>query len=109
MAAMRRTCAVSVANCVRDGTGCLHHCTLGPVKSGSALRRGLSVWLELAESVDTLSAYPLALEQGVAITPGPLFSVSGRFRNCLRIRFVHPWDTRRVEALSRLPGLLLEG
>lgn len=74
----------------------------------STAQGGLSVWLELAESVDTLRAYPLALEQGVVITPGPLFSVSGQFRNCLRISFAHPWDTRRVEALSRLPGLLLE-
>ncbi|MFC6672750.1 hypothetical protein [Marinobacterium aestuariivivens] len=41
------------------------------------------------------------------ITPGPLFSVSGQFRNCLRISYAHPWDARRVEALGRLPELLL--
>nr|WP_067294406.1 PLP-dependent aminotransferase family protein [Marinobacterium profundum] len=68
---------------------------------------GLAVWLELPESVNTLSTYPLALAQGVVITPGPLFSVSGQFRNCLRISFAHPWDTRRSEALGRLPELLL--
>ncbi len=68
---------------------------------------GLAVWLELPESIDTLSAYPAALQQGVVITPGPLFSVSGQFRNCLRISYAHPWDERRIEALSRLPELLL--
>nr|WP_256557946.1 PLP-dependent aminotransferase family protein [Marinobacterium sedimentorum] len=68
---------------------------------------GLAIWLELPESIDTLAAYPAALQQGVVITPGPLFSVSGQFRNCLRISYAHPWDGRRIEALSRLPELLL--
>ncbi|WP_255854204.1 aminotransferase-like domain-containing protein [Marinobacterium rhizophilum] len=68
---------------------------------------GLAVWLELPEPADTLGAYPRALEQGLVITPGPLFSVSGQFRNCLRISFAHPWDGRRIEALNRLPELLL--
>lgn len=68
---------------------------------------GLAVWLELPEHVDSLRAYTTALQQGVVITPGPLFSVSGRFRNCLRISFAHPWDEHRSAALARLPALLL--
>ncbi len=73
----------------------------------SAPQGGLAVWLELPQSVDTLNAYPVVLGQGVVITPGPLFSVSGQFRNCLRISFAHPWDARRIEALNRLVVLLL--
>ena len=68
---------------------------------------GLCVWVELADQVDTLSAYSQVLQQGVVITPGPLFSVSGQFKNCLRISFSHPWDGRRMEALKRLPELLI--
>ncbi|BBB27443.1 aminotransferase-like domain-containing protein [Amphritea japonica] len=68
---------------------------------------GLCVWVELDDQVDTLSAYSQVLQQGVVITPGPLFSVSGQFKNCLRISFSHPWDERRVTALKRLPGLLV--
>lgn len=74
----------------------------------SAPRGGLSVWVELPPGVDTLAAYPEGLKQGVVITPGPLFSASGQFKNCLRISFAHPWDEARTEALNRLPGLLLD-
>ncbi|SIP94821.1 transcriptional regulator, GntR family [Marinobacterium stanieri] len=70
---------------------------------------GLAVWVELPEGVDTLASYPKALEQGVVITPGPLFSVSGQFSNCLRLSFAHPWDERRTRALNQLPELLLRG
>lgn len=68
---------------------------------------GLSVWVELPESVDTLGAYTKALEHNVVITPGPLFSVSGQFQNYLRISFEHPWNPKRVNALNRLPEILL--
>lgn len=67
---------------------------------------GLAVWVELPGAVDTLAVYPEALEQGVVITPGPLFSASGQFKNCLRISFAHPWDGARVAALDLLPKLL---
>ncbi|WP_051686872.1 PLP-dependent aminotransferase family protein [Microbulbifer sp. HZ11] len=66
---------------------------------------GLAAWVELPEQVDTLAAYPLALEQGVVITPGPLFSASGQFGNCLRISFAHPWHPARREALALLPRI----
>lgn len=68
---------------------------------------GLSVWVELPEHVDTLAAYPRGLEEGVVITPGPLFSVSGQFGHCLRISYAHPWTADRARALGRLPALLL--
>jgi len=67
---------------------------------------GLAVWLELPEKVDTLAAYRQALNAGVVITPGPLFSASGEYANCLRISFSHPWSERRVRALNQLPELL---
>lgn len=67
---------------------------------------GLAVWVELAEHIDTLKLYPQALQQGVVITPGPLFSVSGQFTHCLRISFAHPWDERRLKALKQLGEML---
>ena len=69
---------------------------------------GLAVWVELPDGVDTLKAYPEALDRGVVITPGPLFSVSGQFRNCMRLSFSHPWDKSRVEALNILSAVLLQ-
>lgn len=67
---------------------------------------GLAVWAELPETVNTLDVYSRALERGVVITPGPLFSASGQFRNCLRISFAHRWNDARIEALDALPSLL---
>lgn len=67
---------------------------------------GLAVWVELPQQVDTLTMYPRALEEGVVMTPGPLFSVSGQFTHCLRVSFAHPWTPLRADALARLAGLL---
>jgi DNA-binding transcriptional MocR family regulator len=67
---------------------------------------GLSVWVELPEQVDTLDSYSRALAQGIVLTPGPLFSVSGQFRHCLRLSFAHPWNGRRLDALDALPEVL---
>lgn len=68
---------------------------------------GLALWVELQEEVDTLRLYGRAIEEGIVITPGSLFSVSGKFSNCLRISFAHPWNDARVAALKRLPALML--
>ena len=70
---------------------------------------GLAVWVELPYSINTLRLYPQALKQGVVITPGPLFSISGQFQNCLRISFAHPWTSPREQALSCLQRLLTTG
>ena len=69
---------------------------------------GLAVWVELPDGVDSLSAYPEGLKQGIVLTPGPLFSASDQFKNCLRISFAHPWDTPRIDALMRLGSLLMD-
>ncbi|RAU18329.1 PLP-dependent aminotransferase family protein [Nitrincola tibetensis] len=69
---------------------------------------GLSIWLELPETVNTLNAYSDALRQGIVITPGPLFSISGRYTNCLRLSFAHPWNEQRLQALAQLKTLLFE-
>lgn len=67
---------------------------------------GLALWVELPPEVDTLSLYAETLKEGIVITPGSLFSVSGRFSNCLRISFAHPWNGARIAALHRLSELV---
>jgi len=73
----------------------------------SSPQGGLAIWVELPEYVDTLSAYLPALDNGIVMTPGPLFSISDQFRNCLRISYAHPWNSARLEALAKLRDLLL--
>lgn len=70
---------------------------------------GLAVWVELPNAVNTLSAYVPALNAGVVITPGPLFSVSEQFTHCLRIGYAHAWNAERTHALHQLRELLFLG
>jgi DNA-binding transcriptional MocR family regulator len=67
---------------------------------------GLTVWIELADTADSMAAYAEALKKSIVITPGPLFSSTGQFNNCLRISYEHPWSQQRVEALNSLPEML---
>jgi DNA-binding transcriptional MocR family regulator len=66
---------------------------------------GYFLWLELPEAVDALALQRQAMEAGVSIAPGPMFSASQSFRNCLRINYGHPLTTR-VEAALRTVGRL---
>ena len=76
-----------------------------PLKA-TAPQGGLALWVEFPPEVDTLSLYAKTLKEGIVITPGSLFSVSGKFSNCLRISFAHPWNEARTDALQRLPALM---
>ena len=67
---------------------------------------GLALWLELAPEIDTLALYRRAREEGIIITPGALFTSQSGYRNCLRMSFALPWESRRREALIRLGSLL---
>jgi DNA-binding transcriptional MocR family regulator len=67
---------------------------------------GLALWLQLSPGIDTLSAYGAALNKGVVITPGALFSSTDHYRNCLRLSFLHPLTAPRQEALKILMGVL---
>ncbi|MGD2148187.1 MAG: PLP-dependent aminotransferase family protein [Anaerolineae bacterium] len=46
---------------------------------------GYLLWVELPESVDSLELYKRALEAGIAIVPGYLFSASGLYQNFIRL------------------------
>ena len=47
---------------------------------------GYFLWLELPEQTDSLKLFQMALAQGISIAPGPIFSATQRFRNCIRLR-----------------------
>ncbi len=68
---------------------------------------GVALWLELPDSVDTVSLYAKARALGITITPGRLFTAQDRYQNFLRMSFAHPWTTKRKEALKKLGKLVL--
>jgi DNA-binding transcriptional MocR family regulator len=67
---------------------------------------GYFVWLELPRSLDCLELHRLALEQGISIAPGPIFSPRREFRNCIRLNCGHPWSAALDGAVRRLGGLV---
>jgi DNA-binding transcriptional MocR family regulator len=68
-------------------------------------RGGCFLWVELPEGVQALELHARALDAGVSIAPGPIFSPAQRHRSCIRIACASPWS-ERIEAAIRLVGRL---
>jgi len=66
------------------------------------------VWVELPRGVDSLELHRLALEQGISLAPGPIFSPRREFRNCVRLNYGHPWSPEADRAIAKL-GQLVRG
>lgn len=69
-------------------------------------RGGFVIWLELPGEVDTVQLANRALAAGISIAPGPIFSASGKYRNCMRLSCAAPWGPPLERALARLAQLL---
>ena len=70
---------------------------------------GASVlWLELPRSADAEALFDDAIEAGISIAPGMIFSPSNRYSNFVRLSFGHPWSERTEEALRWLGNRVTE-
>lgn len=67
---------------------------------------GFLLWVQLPEGSDTVDLQRRALKRGLSVAPGPAFSASGDFRDCLRINAGYRWSDRTREALDLVAGLL---
>lgn len=63
---------------------------------------GFFLWLELPEQVDSLKLFSMALSQGISIAPGPIFSATRRFENCIRLNYGHAHTAQTEQALALL-------
>ena len=63
---------------------------------------GYFLWLELPEQMDSLTLFQMALAQGISIAPGPIFSATRRFGNCIRLNYGSPWDETCEKAMETL-------
>lgn len=64
------------------------------------------LWVELAPGFDAVDLQQRALERGVAVAPGSIFSARPRFGHCLRISTGHPWSSRIERAITTLGELI---
>ena len=73
---------------------------------------GYVLWVELPRTVDAIELYRRCIEQRIIVVPGPLFSTSSRYRNCVRLNAGAPWSAEREDALrlvGRLAGDIARG
>ncbi|KNX78164.1 GntR family transcriptional regulator [Pseudomonas sp. 250J] len=63
---------------------------------------GYFLWLELPEQMDALKLFHMALAQGISIAPGPIFSPTRRFCNCIRLNYGSPWGDAAEQAMETL-------
>ncbi|MGN7981884.1 PLP-dependent aminotransferase family protein, partial [Burkholderia sp. 22313] len=66
---------------------------------------GYVLWVELPAQVDAMRLYQLALEQGITIGPGYMFSIADTYRNFIRLNYSSPWSAvieRAVVTVGKL-------
>ncbi|WP_017298598.1 PLP-dependent aminotransferase family protein [Nodosilinea nodulosa] len=67
---------------------------------------GHVLWLEMPEGFDSMRLYREALEMGIAIAPGVMFSASGQcYGNCFRLNTAVLWSDTVEQALQTLGRL----
>jgi len=62
---------------------------------------GYLLWIALPDAIDALTLYKTALKEGIAITPGHLFSTGDRYRNFIRLNAAN-WSDDVMPAVQRL-------
>jgi len=72
---------------------------------------GFILWVEMPPGSDAIRLYHRALERGISIVPGPLFSLSDKYRHHIRLSAA-VWDERierGIRTLGELAHQLLGG
>ncbi|MGO4328033.1 PLP-dependent aminotransferase family protein [Cupriavidus sp. 2TAF22] len=66
---------------------------------------GYFLWVEFPEGFDALALHRAALEHGIGIAPGPIFSARQGYRNCIRLNYGHLWSDAVENAVATLGAL----
>ena len=65
---------------------------------------GFILWVEMPEGTDALQLYHRAFEHGISIVPGPLFSLSNKYGNYIRLSAAQ-WDEKIEQGIKTLGTL----
>ena len=68
---------------------------------------GFVLWIQCPPDVDAIQLYRAAAEEHIVIAPGPIFSASGRYENCLRLNVAVEHERDLERAVVRL-GILAD-
>ena len=69
---------------------------------------GHVLWVEMPPEVDSIRLFENALQHGISIAPGPLFSACGDYRNFVRLNCSVPWSDSTDGAIRTLGRLAVE-
>ena len=69
---------------------------------------GSILWIELPKAVNAEHLFDAAIDAGISIVPGHIFSPGARYQNFIRLSFGHPWDARIEDAIKRVGGELID-
>jgi DNA-binding transcriptional MocR family regulator len=72
----------------------------------AAPKGGFSIWLELAAHIDAWELHRRALQDGIGICPGQIFSTSSQYDNYIRINYCPIWNTKIDRHLEKLALLI---
>jgi DNA-binding transcriptional MocR family regulator len=67
---------------------------------------GYVLWVELPPQVDSMRLYQLALENGITIGPGYMFSTSNAYGNFIRLNYSYTWSPKIEKALMTVGKLV---
>ncbi|ACM20200.1 winged helix-turn-helix transcriptional regulator with amino acid aminotransferase domain, GntR family [Geotalea daltonii FRC-32] len=65
---------------------------------------GYILWVVMPDGFDSFKLYELALNEGISIAPGNIFTLSDRYRNCFRLNAAL-WSEQIEQALETLGRL----
>ncbi|HIQ14495.1 MAG TPA: PLP-dependent aminotransferase family protein [Leucothrix sp.] len=68
---------------------------------------GYVIWIELAKNVDSMMLFENARKENISIAPGPLFSISGQYKNFIRINYGKA-DKKQLEKAMIILGHLID-
>lgn len=69
---------------------------------------GFQLWVELPGGASSVDLYLRALERGVAISPGPVYDIDGRYQNCFRLGYGHAAPEQLEQGIAVLARVIGE-
>jgi GntR family transcriptional regulator / MocR family aminotransferase len=67
---------------------------------------GFQLWVTMPAGVSSIQLFLQGIEQGVAINPGPVHDVDGRYLSCFRLGYAHPTPDEIRTGIGRLATIV---
>ncbi|WP_306354164.1 PLP-dependent aminotransferase family protein [Flavobacterium sp. '19STA2R22 D10 B1'] len=71
----------------------------------SAPKGGMVLWVEFDKKVNTIELFKMAVQAGISIAPGKMFTLQDQFSNCLRLNYGIPLNEQTEAALKTIGDL----